>query len=637
MAAPTWPPTPLDAMAATVEEYGELARRVIGGAETDEDAELALLSHFLFAAPQVQLNDLSGSGTPLVAVQEHLLLWLRMVSGLKPRLSIAIPAGTDGADLYLPSAVAGPVEPELDAAIYRSMALMQLGLVRFGLLKQRAVLVELHTDWVLRSCWSLLAARYVMRRWAGLWPGTAADFVQVASSAKATQLRVGHQAVPSVGLPAAFVPLYRGLAPLLGQDRPADPVAEEATAAVDQIELDAAAPLVLIGAAQRVREHLGRLRLGPPPLPEWIGLLRPAWMLDDLPAELAASSEWRQGNKPLRPLLAAMARRGAGAQLAAKLKRRLGSSSAEAAPEWTEDLRPPRTASDEGDTYEEWDSGISAYRADAVRVLTTEAPTGPIEAYTRITAARSGEIIAVRREFAALRVEERWRSAQPDGSDLDLNRLISAMADIQAGQTPKTDWYRRFERRPHSVAILTLADLSGSTQGAVIHAEREALVLFSEGLRALDLPHAFMGFSSKGPRHCTLQTIKDWDQPTDDQVCKRIANLRPGGGTRLGAFIRHAAALLGARPEARRVLILLSDGRPEDGEAYRGRAGVEDSALAVRTARRAGVHTFCISMDEREGAQDYLRQIFGAGHFLICKRPEALPVRLPEVFRSMLR
>jgi nitric oxide reductase NorD protein len=146
-----------------------------------------------------------------------------------------------------------------------------------------------------------------------------------------------------------------------------------------------------------------------------------------------------------------------------------------------------------------------------------------------------------------------------------------------------------------------------------------------------------MGFSSKGPRHCTLQTIKDWDQSTDDQVCKRIANMRPGGGTRLGAFIRHAAALLGARPEARRVLILLSDGRPEDGEAYRGRAGVEDSALAVRTARRAGVHTFCISMDEREGAQDYLRQIFGAGHFLICKRPEALPVRLPEVFRSMLR
>jgi Mg-chelatase subunit ChlD len=635
MAGPTWPPTPEAAEAATIEEYGELARRVIGHAETDEDAELALLSHFLFAPPQRELGDFGDGGTPLQAVQGHLVPWLRMITGLDFHLALAVPAGTDGEDLYLPGVVPGPVEPELDAAIYRSMALIQLGLVRFGLLRQRGFLAELHSDWVLRSCWTLLATHYITARWRQLWPGTGREFDQVRGSPKATALRVGHQTVPSAGLPAAFLPLYQGLVDGLDADGLEGACARDAVAAVRGIGSDAAAPLILIGQAQRVREQLLSLRLGPPPLPLYLGLLRPAWMLEDLPAQMAAASEWRKGNKPLRPLLAAVARRGRSSEVAAKLRRRL--SSGQSQPDWSEDLRPPREASDAGHFYDEWDPGRGCYRAAATRVVEVDAATGPIEAYSRILSARSGEIAAVRREFAALKVEERWRSAQPDGADLDMNRLVSAMADIQAGQTPKVDWYRRFERRPRSACILTLVDLSGSTQGGVIHAEKAAMVLFSEGLRTLDLPHAFFGFSSEGPRLCRWHRIKRWDEASGDEVHKRIANLRPGGGTRLGAFIRHATAVLGARPEERRILMLVSDGRPEDGDAYRGRAGIEDSALAVRTARKAGIHTFCLSLDKREGAEVYLRQIFSQGHFLICEKPESLPMRLPEVFRGLVR
>ena len=631
MAGPTWPPTPEAAASEVIEEYGDLARRVMGQAETDEEAELALLSHFLFAPPPRQYTALSDGGTPLAEVEAQLRPWLRMLTGMDFRLSVAEPAGTDGEDLYLPSALPGPPSPGDDLAIYQGMALIQLGLVRFGLLRQRRVLVELHSDWVLRSCWMLLAARYVIGCWEAEWPGVATIFERIRASSKATSLRVGHQEVPRDGLPAAFLPLYGGLAGPSGPNTTEGAPAQAAVQAVGQVASPAAAPLIIVGQAQRLREHLRSQRLGPPPLPCFVGLLRPAWMLDDLPAEMAAANEWRQGNKPLRPLLAAMARSGRGRDVAAKLKRRLAGAATE--PEWREEPRPLVVGDADGYRYDEWDLAGRHYRVGATRVREATAAAGPLAAYERIVKARAGEIAAVRREFEALRVEQRWHHAQPDGSDLDLSRAVAAMVEVQAGHTPRVDWYQRFEREPRSACVLTLVDLSGSTQGAVIHAEREAMVLFSAALSTLDLPYALAGFSSRGPQECTWQWIQEWDVAADDKTHKRIANLQAGGGTRLGAFIRHATASLVQRPEERRVLLLVSDGRPEDGEAYRGAAGIADCALAVRAARKAGLYCFCVSLDERDGAQEYLSTIFSEGHFLVCGRPEALPTRLPEVFR----
>jgi nitric oxide reductase activation protein len=211
------------------------------------------------------------------------------------------------------------------------------------------------------------------------------------------------------------------------------------------------------------------------------------------------------------------------------------------------------------------------------------------------------------------------------------------MVDVQAGFTPRTNWYKRFVHEPRPLSVLTLVDLSGSTQGNVIHLERTAIVLFAEGLQVLGCPHAFFGFSGQGPEGCRVQRIKDFDDPTDDEVKKRMAHLHAGGGTRLGAYIRHASHQLERRTEDRRVLLLLSDGRPEDGDAYRGATGVHDTALAVRGARQSGIFVFCVSLDSREGADKYLRDIFGVGRYLNLDSPGQLPARLPEVFRDFVR
>lgn len=663
MGAPTWPPTPDVADKATLEEYGDAARAVIA-AETDEEAEQALLVHFLMGKVKRQLTDGSDVGLPLEAVRRPLEAWIRMVSGLDISLAVNDPACTDTRDLYLPRAAPAPERPEEDRLLYRCMAMVQAGFLHLGLIEGEAFLAEVHGDWVVRNAYHLLATRLVARYWSMRYPGVKADFEAIRYLDKAGIMRINLTEVPRKGMPTAFLPLYQGLVDTPGEEIPRTPDARpawDAIAAVDRLDLSTdagvkGARLVCSGQARRLREHFRGLRLGPPPLPYFAGVLRPEWILDDLQRDLAYEQEWKKGNKPLRALLRAMKDKGKTGR--AGLPRGLARA-----------MRPGRAApgvpgggslddiitnqieappEDDGSReYDEWDNGRSHYVVAATRVFEEASASGPLESYDRIVTANRAQIDRIRRQFASLRVEERWIHGLPDGTEIDMSRAVSAMADVRAGFTPKVDWYVRFQRQRQDVAILTLVDLSGSTQGNIIYKEQEAIVLFSEGLRVLTFPHAFYGFNGEGPRACRMSRIKGFDDPYDDSVRKRLANLRPGGATRLGAFIRHATWMLEQRPEDRRILLVLSDGKPEDRGQYRGDYGVKDTAMAVHEARRAGVHVHCISLDpkvagaiqhgESDQAEGYLREIFGGGRYLVCDEVDELPVRLPEVFRGLVR
>lgn len=635
MAAPTWPPTPEEARKATLDEYGDQARAVMDF-DDDEEAERALLASFLFEPPKRQLVAGEDNGTSLDEVQRSLAAWLRMITGQDFSISYSDPASTDGTNLFLPRAVPAPVQPAEDRLLYRVMGLVQLGLIQFKLLSNRPLLAEIHTDWVLRSTYHLLAARYVIRRWSQEWPGIRADFEAARFLGKAGLMRVNVTTVPRKGMPAPFLPLYEGLSDFMeSSDGPDAQLARAAIAAVDAIDDDRAASLIISGQAQKLRQLYRERRLGPPPLPYFIGIIRPEWLLHDLAAEAAAANEWRKGNKPLRLLLKAMKRNSSGRRIPGSIGRLMRTE-----PQVDELITTQIAARPEEDgsrEYDEWDVERGVYKMGYTRVVETESNVGPLDNYERILRANQPLVKEIRRRFEALRLEERWLHAQPDGSEVDLNRAVAAMTDIHAGFTPRTDFYKRFQRQRQSVAILTMVDLSGSTQGNIIHREQEAIVLFAEGLKTLRFPHAFYGFSNQGHRDCRFQRIKGWDEGSEERVRKRLANLRPGGATRLGAFIRHAAWTMSTLPQARRIVMFISDGKPEDRGEYRGKAGIHDSALAVGEARRQGLHLFCISLDRNEAAEDYLKTIFGPGNFLQVDDVDMLPARLPEVFRSLIK
>jgi nitric oxide reductase NorD protein len=229
---------------------------------------------------------------------------------------------------------------------------------------------------------------------------------------------------------------------------------------------------------------------------------------------------------------------------------------------------------------------------------------------------------------------------QPDGTELDLAAYVTTFADWRAGEPGDDRLYTTTRPARRDLAIVVLADVSASTDAwvggslRIVDVEKEALVVLLEALDVLGDRHAVLAFSGQGPRAVHVLTVKDFDEASRTAARRRIAALEPDGYTRVGAAVRHASALLGRECARHRLLLLLSDGKPNDVDEYAGRYGIEDTRQAVAEARLQGLMPFCLTVDRE--APVYLPAIFGPRGFAVLSRPERLPTVLVEVLRSLV-
>jgi nitric oxide reductase NorD protein len=154
-------------------------------------------------------------------------------------------------------------------------------------------------------------------------------------------------------------------------------------------------------------------------------------------------------------------------------------------------------------------------------------------------------------------------------------------------------------------------------------------------LHGLGDAYAMLGFSSVRRAHVRMQHLKGFDEAWKPAVQARVGAIKPGYYTRMGAAIRLAAKRLQERPERQRLLLILTDGKPNDLDVYEGRWGIEDTRHAVQEAREAGLTPFCLSIDEE--AQDYLPHLFGSQGWAQVSQPAELPLRLAAVYARLTR
>ena len=281
----------------------------------------------------------------------------------------------------------------------------------------------------------------------------------------------------------------------------------------------------------------------------------------------------------------------------------------------------------------EWDYERQCYRDDYCTVRIKAGDAGD-EAFVGDALARhSGTVKSIKRRFEALTGAPMIERHQEDGDQIDLDALVEAYADRSAGLGFSECLYRRRTERARDIAALFLVDMSGSTRGWVNQAEREALVLMCEAFSLLGDRYAIFGFSGRTHKRCEIYRIKAFDERYDRGVKRRIAGIAPKGYTRLGAPIRVLTRRLVEVPAKHRLLVTISDGKPEDYRSYRGRYGIEDTRQALVEARRLGVHAFCITIDETGG--DYLPRMYGPANFVVVDDVMQLPHRLAEVYRRL--
>jgi nitric oxide reductase NorD protein len=246
----------------------------------------------------------------------------------------------------------------------------------------------------------------------------------------------------------------------------------------------------------------------------------------------------------------------------------------------------------------------------------------------------AGVVKHLRRKFEALRDENHLDKRQTQGDEVDLDALIEALADAKDGREMSDRLFVRLHRAERNIAVAFLVDMSGSTKGWINEAEREALVLLCEALELLGDRYAIYGFSGTTRKRCELFRIKTFDEPYGDEVKARIAGIRPQEYTRMGFALRHMMKLLNQVEAKTRVLITLSDGRPDDYfDVYRGQYGIEDTRMALLEAARTGIHPFCVTLDR--DARDYLPHMYGAARYIILDDVRQLPVKVTDIYRRI--
>lgn len=299
--------------------------------------------------------------------------------------------------------------------------------------------------------------------------------------------------------------------------------------------------------------------------------------------------------------------------------------------------------------YPEWDYQLQLQRPDWATVIERRPRRGDPELMETILTRHRPIASRLRYLIDALQPQGVVRQrGHEDGEELDLDAAIRAMIDIRRGVFPDPRVNLRITRHVRDLAILLLLDLSESTnqkvgfkEGEPGYAEapsildltRESTGLLAWAIAAIGDRFAIHGFASDGRHDVRYYRFKDFDRPYDDEVKARLAGMKGGFSTRMGAAIRHAGWHLGQQPARKRLLLIITDGEPADIDERDPQYLRFDAKKAVEELSRWGIHTYCLNLDPT--ADRYVARIFGENGYTILDQVQRLPERLPAVFAAL--
>lgn len=257
---------------------------------------------------------------------------------------------------------------------------------------------------------------------------------------------------------------------------------------------------------------------------------------------------------------------------------------------------------------------------------------------------------ALKNRFSQLQPHKSWQRKQPFGDEIDIDAWLEHKSQTEHSGQPSTNqnFYRCRNNPQRDLACLLLSDLSMSTEAGlgqdadkivegehrrVIDMIRDTMVLFAEALSGSGDPFAIYGFSSIKNKQVRYQMLKNFNEPYGDEARGRILAVKPGFYTRMGAAIRQSTEILKQQKAQHRLLLILSDGKPNDIDRYEGRYGIEDTRRAVQQAKQAGLQPFCVTIDDQ--GNDYLPYLFGDQGFAVVNDPDRLPMLLPKLYLNL--
>lgn len=289
--------------------------------------------------------------------------------------------------------------------------------------------------------------------------------------------------------------------------------------------------------------------------------------------------------------------------------------------------------------YSEWDFRARKHRENWCKVYmdrhVRDVTSEQVETYVREALRKNArQIRDLRRKFEELTYVRRWRTRQPDGPEIDMDAVVDRYATLRSGHSPGTSLYLSRRPRERDYATLVLLDSSLSTDSwlrdrRVMDVLKESMLVLGEVAAEFRDRMAIGAFYSNTRNDCRYIEVKGFEE--NWRRCQaKLVGLHPTGYTRIGPALRHGVHLLSQVKARKKLMLLISDGKPTDYDRYEGRYGIEDIRQAVREASKENVTVRGLAVESQ--AKFYLPQMFGVGNFQILPNPDMLARALAQIY-----
>ena len=290
-----------------------------------------------------------------------------------------------------------------------------------------------------------------------------------------------------------------------------------------------------------------------------------------------------------------------------------------------------------GRFLDEWDYSKEEYLKNYVRLnpyLVTNIEPLELPSHLKKSVKR------IENELDLMELDRVKNNRLPYGSEINLDTWIDYKGHKnKSGHHQK--FYESFERKTRDMSTLILADVSLSTEAGItqdiriIDVIKDGLIVFSEALNKLNDKFAIYTFSSNKNTNVRFEIVKNFKEKYTDNTRGRIDAIKPGYYTRLGAALRESTAILSKEQSENKLLLIISDGKPNDVDKYDGRYGIEDTKKAIIEAKKKGITPFCITVDLE--SKEYLPYLFGKNGYTVVRDGKKLPTILPEVYMNLTK
>jgi hypothetical protein len=287
--------------------------------------------------------------------------------------------------------------------------------------------------------------------------------------------------------------------------------------------------------------------------------------------------------------------------------------------------------------YDEWNNETQDYLYDWCHL-------SEIDSFYMEKSYRAGSVLSkeqvrkVRQVFERLRPElVKKKKNLLTGDEVVLDSLVNYLVEKKAGLYPEEKIYSKDFKDERDIAAALLIDISGSTaenvEGQeVLEIEKSATFLLAEGLRELGDKFGIFGFSGSGRGKCSYYVFKKFEEDWKDEQQQRLIGCRPSSSTRIGVAIRHTVKKLKALDSRRKLIIIITDGKPQDSDGYttEGLYAQHDVRMSCIEAKRNGIVVFCLSTENNSFEE--LELMFPVKRYAIMSNITELPRLLAKSY-----